>query len=141
MFRCADCGECFQTQNALNSHNAIHKLSSGITQNELELLKQKPYECSECGFQTHKLAEFKGHMEIIHLNQDKNIVKCPICNVFKASKKRLNEHLLTHLNTDGITGINKFPCKCGKSYTRRDSLMKHYRTKTCEHGRKVMEER
>ena len=109
-FKCSACSMYFETQQLLDSHNALRHSQNQIC----------PY-CGKCYIQKSALNE---HTRIKH----EGSAKMAICNICNKQFHRVG-HLQDHLNTHYGRATHKCP-KCKNAYHNSSSLKRH--TKDCD---------
>ena len=112
--------------------------------------KTQEYSCKECDYRSNNSSYLWWHVEAIHT--ENKTLKCNYCDIKVTTKFNLNRHMKTihkakynlerqmeifqeaYNKLSGIQEVkNKFSCQyCEKSYTRKDHLVSHEKSKHIE---------
>jgi len=104
-------------------------------------IKQKKYNCENCGYHTNRLTEYNRHQKTQkHMNNKKHISEtkkthvCESCNaVFNCRSTLWRHKKICEENNKMFPNVskcfknvsNQFVCKCGKKYKTRSGFYKH----------------
>lgn len=82
----------------------------------------RQYKCVDCDYETSSQTKLQDHIDAFHKGDCR--FRCFECDVVFSRKVERKRHL------DTVHGSEKYKCGCGRSFGRKDSLLRHQK-KTC----------
>ena len=123
----------FQTEQEEFTHIKTENIlitEEGRTEEEplsLKTLDQHSFPCTRCGRELRSLVKLKFHLERKHGISVKIEQKCPVCENFFKSRKKLSTHMIHHTND------KRYRCEfCEKRFYRNTHLKSHKLTHSKE---------
>ncbi|KAM5130341.1 uncharacterized protein ACOB7L_003704 [Callospermophilus lateralis] len=137
-FRCKEYGRPFNQRSHFTQHQGIHTgerapecncakafdNASTLSQNQRNLVREKPYKCKAHGNLFSKLPKLSPHPSVHTRGKP---YKCEECGKAFIRRSYLTQHQRVH------TGEKPYTCKeCGKAFKQRSHLAQHQRSHTGE---------
>ena len=135
---CEICNKECVGRKKLWTHRVSHCMSSckacskSVPSNSLQFHKKQcsefevqVYKCEQCNFETNQKGSLKKHLTT-HIQKEKPVNTCLLCNKTFAKKKYLKSHLKTHTTSKEETSKKEFKCiLCAKSFANQQNLNRH----------------
>ena len=138
---CKICDKEYVGRQKLYTHMASHRNSccklcgKSVPANSLQFHKKQCsevevniFKCDQCNFETNQKGSLKKH-KTTHIQKEKPVNTCLLCNKTFAKKKYLKSHLKTHTSTKEAPSKVEIKCiLCTKSFANQQNLNRHMKS-------------